>query len=227
MHIDGLSQSCTSNFQLYTRFIRVCVCIHTRGKKKRTTTSTYPRVRKQGGRRLQWRRRMREIEEVPVMCVTRDEFFIVPTYSLSSPFLATHCAQQRKKKISPSLFEVWERKTGSRFVIPFDLLLLKKKKKRYTDPCPPVPSACNSTRRSCLYHLSFVVFNVLLSNLLVVYIKLYWLPVYLCADKPNKKRTFLFIQPVTYRLLLLTAWPMCLILHITGIDLVKNDSPTT
>lgn len=175
MHIDGLSQSCTSNFQLYTRFIRVCVCIHTRGKKKRTTTSTYPRVRKQGGRRLQWRRRMREIEEVPVMCVTRDEFFIVPTYSLSSPFLATHCAQQRKKKISPSLFEVWERKTGSRFVIPFDLLLLKtkKKKKRYTDPCPPVPSACNSTRRSCLYHLSFVVFNVLLSNLLVVYIKLY------------------------------------------------------
>lgn len=100
MHIDGLSQSCTSNFQLYTRFIRVCVCIHTRGKKKRTTTSTYPRVRKQGGRRLQWRRRMREIEEVPVMCVTRDEFFIVPTYSLSSPFLATHCAQQGKKKKS-------------------------------------------------------------------------------------------------------------------------------
>lgn len=73
--------------------------------------------------------------------------------------------------------------------------------------------------------LLFLTFYFLI--FLVVYIKLYWLPVYLCADKPNKKRTFLFIQPVTYRLLLLTAWPMCLILHITGIDLVKNDSPTT
>lgn len=41
MHIDGLSQSCTSNFQLYTRFIRVCLYTH-KGKKKKDNNVDVP-----------------------------------------------------------------------------------------------------------------------------------------------------------------------------------------
>lgn len=107
-----------------------------------------------------------------MMCVTRDEFLIIPDLLFYSS-LWLHIALNTTKKSSRlHVFEALKKEKRLPFPSFHSICCYLKKKH---GPCPPVPSACNSTRQwlfVCTCVLSRLVVCCFifspLSNLLVV-----------------------------------------------------------